>query len=277
MNNLRKRVGKLHGDMVKDNVLTFDEFDEALEIWIKEEHLLMKEQSNYTNLCASLRLFEDKYGLMQLRGRFANSSLVYEEQHSVIFRSKDCSYFTRLIVLDAHEATMHHGIETTLARIRENYWIVKGRKTVKEIIRKCVICTRNQGQPVRLSSSPDLPEYRVDHMAYAFLFTGLDFAGPLFVRDGLKSSKCYILLLTCVSSRAIRLELVTDMSIYGFSRVFKRFMARRGVPNKVISDNFKTFKSSEEKSLCYFKALNNVSSYQRRRGGEVSTSVWLER
>ena len=79
VNNLRQRVGKLHGDMVKDSVLTFDEYDEALKIWIKEEHLLMKEQSNYTNLCASLRLFEDKYGLMRLRGRFANSSLVYEE------------------------------------------------------------------------------------------------------------------------------------------------------------------------------------------------------
>ena len=87
MNNLRKRVGKLHGDMVKDSVLTFDEYDEALKIWIKE-HLLMKEQSNYTNLCASLRLFVDKYGLMRLRGRFANSSLVYEKQHPVILRSK---------------------------------------------------------------------------------------------------------------------------------------------------------------------------------------------
>ena len=59
VNNLRKRVGKLHGDMVKDSVLTFDEYDEALKIWTKEEHLLMKEQSNYTNLCASLRLFLD--------------------------------------------------------------------------------------------------------------------------------------------------------------------------------------------------------------------------
>ena len=119
--------------------------------------------------------------------------------HPVILRSKDCSYFTRLAILDAYEATMHHGIETTLARIRENYWIVKGRKSVKEVIRKCVMCTRYQGQPVRAPSSPDLLEYRVDHMAYAFQFTGLGFAGPLFVKDGLKSSKCYILLLTCAS------------------------------------------------------------------------------
>ena len=215
----------------------------------------MKEQSNYTNLCATLRLFVDKDGLMRLRGRFANSSLVYEEQHPVILRSKDCSYFTRLVILDAHEAAMHHSIETTLARIRENYWIVKGRKSVKEVIRKCVICTRYQGQPPRAPSSPDLPEYRVDHMAYAFQFTGLDFAGPLFVKDGSKSSKCYILLLTCASSRAIHLELVPDMSMHGFLREFKRFMARRGVPDLVISDNFKTFKSSEVKKFMLLQGV----------------------
>ena len=87
-----------------------------------------------------MRLFEDNVGLMRLKGRFANSSLEYEEQHPVILCSKDSSYFTRLIILEANEATMHHGIETTLASIRKNYWIVKGRKSVKEVIRKCVIC-----------------------------------------------------------------------------------------------------------------------------------------
>ena len=194
--------------------------------------------------------------LWRLRGRFANSSLVYEEQHPVILRSKDCSYFTRLVILDAHEATMHHGIETTLARIRENYWIVKEKKSVKEVIRKCVICTHYQGQPVRAPSSPDLPEYRMDHMAYAFQFTRLDFAGPLFVKDGLKSSQCYILLLTCASNRAIYLELVPHMSIQGFLRGFKRFIARRGVPDLVISDNFKTFKSSEVKMFMLLQGVN---------------------
>ena len=107
----------------------------------------MKEQSIYTNLCASQRSFEDKYGLMRLRGRFSNSSLVYEEQHPLMLRSKDYSYFTGLIILDAHEATLGHGTEATLARIRENYWIVKGRKSIKEVNRKCVISTRYQGQP----------------------------------------------------------------------------------------------------------------------------------
>ena len=95
-------------------------------------------------------------------------------------------------------------------------------------------------------------------MAYAFQFTGLDFAGPLFVKDGLKSGKCYILLLTCASSRAIHLELVPDMSIHGVLRGFKRFMARRGVPDLVISDNFKTFKSSEVKKFMLLQGVKQL-------------------
>ena len=61
VNNLRKPVGKQHGDMVNDSVLTIDEYNKfkALMMWIKEQQILMNEQSNYTNLCASLRLFED--------------------------------------------------------------------------------------------------------------------------------------------------------------------------------------------------------------------------
>ena len=140
VNNLKKGVGKQHSDMVDDSVLKVDEHNKALMMWIKEEQMLVEEQSNYTNLCALLRLFEDNVGLMRLKGRFANSSLEYKKQHPVIRRSKDSSYFIRLIILAAHEATMHHGIETTLAWIRKNYWIVEGRKSVKEVIQKCVIC-----------------------------------------------------------------------------------------------------------------------------------------
>ena len=66
VNNLRQRVGKQHGDMVNDSVLTVDERNKALIMWIKEEQILVEEQLNYTNLCASLRLFEDN-GLMRLK------------------------------------------------------------------------------------------------------------------------------------------------------------------------------------------------------------------
>jgi hypothetical protein len=238
INNLRKRVKK-QSDVITDDVLKVGEYETALSMWIKDEQLVIKRQSNFRNLRASLNLFEDKDGSLRLKGRFANSSLKYEEQHPVLLRCKD-SHFTRLVIWDAHESTMHHGVESTLARVRARYWIVKGRKSVKDILRKCVLCKRYQGKPLRSPESPDLPEFRIDHSGFAFQATGLDFAGPLYVKNNSGTDKVYILLLTCASSRAIHLELVKDMSVEGFLRGFKRFIARRGVPEVIINDNFKS-------------------------------------
>ena len=44
------------------------------------------------------------------------------------------------------------------------------------------------------------------------------------------------------ASRTIHLKLTMDLSIEGFLHGFKRFIARRGIPDIVINDNFKTFR-----------------------------------
>jgi hypothetical protein len=77
-----------------------------------------------------------------------------------------------------------------------------------------------------------------------FTNTGLDFAGPLLVRDGEKTEKSYICLYTCASTRAIHLELLKNLSTDTFLQSFRRFTARRGLPKKLISDNAKTFKAA---------------------------------
>ena len=110
--NIRKRLEK-RTDIITDEVLTVEEYEEALSRWIAEEQLMIKENLNYGNVRASLNHFDDKDGVLRLRGRFANSKLRYERQYPVLLRSD--SHFTKLIIWDAHEATMHHGVESTLA------------------------------------------------------------------------------------------------------------------------------------------------------------------
>ena len=154
--NIRKRLEK-RTDIITDEVLTVEEYEEALSRWIAGEQLMIKEKPNYGNVRASLNLVDDKDGLQRLRGQFANYKLRYEQQYPVLLRSD--SHLTKLIIWDAHEATMHHGVESTLAWIRRRYWIIKGRKTVKNVLRKCVGCKRYQGKPLQSPASPDLPEF----------------------------------------------------------------------------------------------------------------------
>ena len=120
---------------------------------------------------------------------------------------------------------------------------------------------------MRPPPSLDLPDYRVD--AHAFQATSLDFAGPLFVKGVSKSNKTYILLLTCASSRAVHLELVPNMSVDGFLRGFKRFMARRGIPELIISDNFKPFTSAEVKKFMMLQGLPESLFCQHHLGGAL--------
>ena len=208
INNLRKQVKK-QDNLVCDDVLTVGEYNEALHMWIRDEQSLMKEQCNYINLCASLRLFEDKDELLQLKGRFANTSLKHQEQHPIILQSKNNSYFSQLLIWDAHNARLHHGMETTFGTNSAQILDCQRTEKCEGSVEEMFTCTIYQGQPVRAPASPNLPHFRVDHLAHAFQFTGLDFTGPVFVKDGVESNnKSYILLLTCASSHAIHLELV---------------------------------------------------------------------
>ena len=61
-------------------------------------------------------------------------------------------------------------------------------------------------------------------------------------------------MLTSAFYRPAHLELTPDMKIPAFLRAIKHFIARRGIPDNIISDNFKTFKSIEVKKFC----LNNM-------------------
>ena len=74
---------------------------------------------------------------------------------------------------------------------------------------------------------------------------GIEFAGPLYVRDiyskDKQSYKCYIALCSCTSTRAIHLELVPDPQGSTFICTSRRFISRRGIPAQVLSDNGKTF------------------------------------
>ena len=75
-----------------------------------------------------------------------------------------------------------------------------------------------------------------------FEVLGVDYAGPLIYKiNKTKDGKAYILLFACSLTRSIHLELLPDQTTENFIKSFKRFIARRGRPWKVYSDNGKTF------------------------------------
>ena len=121
---------------------------------------------------------------------------------------------------------------------------------MKRIVKACVICQRMEGPTYPVQLSADLPVCRVSDDP-PFTHVGLDFVGPLYVKDGVHLSKgsnkkAYICLFTCASTRAIRLEFTTGLNVETFLFAFRRFISRRGLPATLLSDNAKTFKSASK-------------------------------
>ena len=183
----------------------------------------------------------DDSGLLRCCGRFENANLSEAARMPKLLPSKD--YFTRLVIESFHKTALHSGISQTLASIRHEYWIPQGRSRVRQVLTDCLICRHVIGGPYKLPVMAPWPKERMSQSA-AFSYTGLDYFGPLYVRDGTAgpTRKVWVCLFTCLAVRAIHLELVEDMSTEQFLMCLRRFVSRHGKPTQFISDNATQFK-----------------------------------
>ena len=217
--------------------------DEAEVLWVREAQASLIHERNFKKWKTQLQLFKDRVGLWRCKGRLGNADLPYGTKHPILLPTKH--RLTELIIKRAHERVFHNGVKDTLSEIRSAYWIIKGRSVVRGLIHRCVLCKRIEGHAYGAPGPPPLPEFRVKEDP-PFSYTGLDLAGPFFVKNGVVSveGKVWICLYTCCVTRAVCLDVLPNMSIDFFFRCFRRFVARHGLPRHVISDNAKTFKKA---------------------------------
>ncbi|GFT83789.1 integrase catalytic domain-containing protein [Trichonephila clavipes] len=145
----------------------------------------------------------------------------------------------KALIIYKHVQLGHAEVQMLMYTLRETYWILKGRKTIKEVIKTCIICKRFNAKPISVSEEL-LPQDRVRDAAI-FEIIGLYLAGPLILKNGVKN---WILILTCAVYRAIHLELLTSVSTESFLLGLSRFIARRGRPSVIYSDNGTNFKGA---------------------------------
>ena len=167
------------------------------------------------------------------------------------------NYFTKLLVKYCHELVLHNSQKETLNGLRTKFWIPKARNYIRKILFKCLLCKRHEGQPFTYPSPPDLPRSRLSD-AYPFTYTGLDYAGPLYVKSIYGRSdmyKAWIFLFTCACTRGLFLDLVPDYTSASCIRGLRRFFSKRGVPQQIISDNGSQFTATETQSLASSKSI----------------------
>lgn len=181
----------------------------------------------------------DDYGLIRLESRVSNRPKETEDfKYPIVLPSKHP--IVDALIKKVHEQNCHVGPQGLLAKLREHYWILAGRKTVRSVTKKCATCRRYDAKSF-VVEPPPLPADRVRD-AITFEITGVDFAGPLFLKSG---EKAWVCLFTCAVYRCVHLELTLSLSTNGFLQVFRRFIARRGRPKIMYSDNGTNFKGTD--------------------------------
>lgn len=204
---------------------------------LKEKHELTKKSRLH-----GLYPFMDNAGVLRVGGRLQNSDFSYNKKHPIII-PYGCKLMD-LIIDFAHKKTLHGGNQLTLAEIRHEYWIVGAKRAVKKYINNCVICHRfKKSDSSQLMGS--LPMARTKLVPKAFTNTGVDLCGPLYLKmmkaRGVTTQKGYIVIFICLSTRAIHIEMVTDLTAEAFIASFKRFIGRRGNVAHLYSDNGTNF------------------------------------
>ena len=187
-------------------------------------------------------------GLLRVKGRLQFSDLAYEVKHPIIMPK---SHMSLLLVQFQHTLLKYAGVNTMIASLRGQFWIIGVRRLAKQVKKECISCQiKDRMYRLLEKYGPPLPELRVKQ-APPFTVTGMDHLGPLYCCDAPRRT-FYILLFTCAVIRAVHLELVNSLSCEDTVLALHRFAARRGLPSVIYSDNAKAFTAAQSRMLNQF-------------------------
>lgn len=178
-----------------------------------------------------LNLQKNIEGIFECRGRIQGHYPIYLPDDGV---------FTGKLVTHFHKHTLHGGVGLTMAKVRETYWVPRLRQLVKRLIKRCYGCKRFHVSAFANPPPGNLPTDRTEGTS-PFQVVGIDYARPIKYHDSKNKGKAYIVLYACSLSRALYLELTKTMETEEFITSLKRFIARKGRPVKIYSDNGRTF------------------------------------
>lgn len=207
--------------------------------------------------------FIDSHGCLRVGGRLQLSDLDYDQKHPLILPAK--SHLTTLLIRNEHERQMHASLQLLHASLRQKYWIINAKNTIRLIVRKCIICFRLKGKESQQLMG-QLPKERIQP-SQPFLNCGIDYAGPLTIRQGGRRSKatvkCYIALFICLATKAVHIELVSDLTTEAFIASLRRFVSRRGLCANIYSDNGSNFVGANNVLKNLYNFIKN-EDFQKR-------------
>jgi len=259
-----KRVFKKKGfKRAYPRLTVFEKFDAGEQIWrwvqmesfTEEVQCLMTGKSvPHTSRLYSLTPFLDSQGLVRMQGRLDRTpNLQTETKCPIILDPRHPA--VKLLISHYHKTCRHQGQETVLNELRSQYWILGARSAVRRAFRECRWCQLQKPIPLHQEMG-QLPAERVTKPFRAFMHVGLDYFGPMEVTVGRRHEKRWGALFTCMATRAVHLELADFLTTDSAIMALRRFIARRGTPTTISSDNGTNFHGADNELQLAMKEID---------------------
>ena len=110
------------------------------------------------NKLLSLTPFLDERGIMRIGGRLSKADIQSSAKHQLILPAKH--HVVQLLIWQYHEKS-HFGTEYVLSAIRQKFWVINGRVSVKQISTRCMVCKQRKARPNKPFMSI-LPSFRAE-------------------------------------------------------------------------------------------------------------------
>ena len=203
--------------------------------------LLRKHHVVRSSCLVSLSPYLDSSGLLRVGGRQELSGAQLDRRHPIILHGKH--QLTRLIIHCEHKRLLHAALTLLMSSLCQRYYVIGCRTAVRSIVRGCGICRRLSARP-QTPMMGQLPKERITP-DIVFEHVGVDYAGPVRVKLGRVRKptlvKAYVCVFVSLSTKAVHLELVSDLTTDAFIACLRRFISRRGKPRVIWSDHGSNF------------------------------------
>lgn len=214
-----------------------------------------------TSILLSFAPFLDEQGLIRVGGRLEKALLPYDNLHPILLLARHP--LSRRITEEFHSRLKHSGTDNVLAAIRQYFWILRGRQLVKGVRKSCLQCVKESTKTGEQLMA-ELPIERLAVGCPPFHHASVDYFGPILVKS--ERNRCvkrYGVIFTCLTIRAVYLDIARSLSTEDFLLVLRRFVSLYGKPESVYSDNGRNFVGAARELRRTVQALNGDDSLKK--------------
>ncbi|XP_062541078.1 uncharacterized protein LOC134209112 [Armigeres subalbatus] len=250
-----------------DGGLTMEEIQHAENFHIRttqqdtfqEEISILRRKGNDAALPKRSPLFKlvpflDDQGILRMKGRTGACKYVSLDAVNPIILPRDHP-ITHIIIRTYHDKFHHHNHESVINEVRQKFCVARLRRMYAKVRSDCPRCKLRDARP-NPPAMADLPACRLAAYSCPFTHTGIDYFGPMEVSVGRRVEKRWGVLLTCLTIRAVHIELASSLTTNSCIMAIRNFIARRGTPAAFYSDRGTNFIGSERELKQALKTIN---------------------